>query len=152
MLFVALLRTFDRGGRGDIVLVGVAAALLFVSAPVGPTLLLFFLAATLVIWARGARDGDRWEREGRSGRASLRRGRPARRGFARAGLSALLLAIALLLLAFSAFGAVPGNLASGPAEWLGAWITSITGPGNAPAGRDGLFALSLLAALRNRWR
>ena len=143
LLFVALLRTCDHGRRGDIILAGVAAALLFVAAPVGPTLLLFFLAATLIIWARGravatvggdsAVPGTR--AFGASGLfAAIRSG----------GLIALLVAIALLLLVFSAFGAVPGNLASGPTEWFGAWIAGFTGPGGAPTGRDGLFALGLL--------
>ena len=143
LLLVALLRTFDHGRRGDIVLAGAAAALLFVAAPVGPTLLLLFLAATLIVWARGRAaaiaEDETTDTAARSfGAAGLFAA--IRSG----GLIALLVAVAILLLVFSAFGAVPGNLASGPTEWLGAWIASFTGPGGAPAGRDGLFALGLL--------
>lgn len=144
LLFVALLRLCDGGGRAAMILVGVAAALLFVAAPVGPTLLLLFLAATLVVWLRGrpsalAAGEDTVERQQPFGAPGLFNG--VRTG----GLFALLGAVAVVLLAFSAFGSVPRNLASGPAEWLGAWIGTFTGPGGGAAGRDGLFALGLLA-------
>jgi hypothetical protein len=90
------------------VLAAAAAAFLFVSAPVGPTLLLLFLVATLVIWARG-----------RAAAASVDAvddpaGRPFGRrvllaGIRAGGLPALLVFLGVLALTFSALGAVPGN-------------------------------------------
>ncbi|HEY8602603.1 MAG TPA: glycosyltransferase family 39 protein, partial [Thermomicrobiales bacterium] len=128
LLFVALLRTFDHGRRGDMILVGAAVAFLFVAAPVGPTLLLLFLAATLLIWVRGRATAMTEGESTDTGARSF--GAPGLFAATRSGgLIALLVAVAILFLVFSAFGAVPGNLASGPAEWLGAWIVSLTGPG-----------------------
>lgn len=144
LLFVALLRTFDRGRGSDLVLAAAAAALLFVSAPVGPTLLLIFVAVTGLLWARGrmtiagtSDDEEDAAEERPFGAAGLM---AAREG----ALPGLLLAVAILLLSFSAFGAVPGNLANGPAEWLGAWGRSIVGPTGGEPGRDSFFALGLL--------
>ncbi len=131
LLFVAILRAFDGARRGGIVLLGATAALLFVSAPVGLSLLLILLVAAVLlpIVLPGARDE-------RFGMANLRVA--GREGW----LPAVLLAVALLLLIFSAFGAVPGNLAAGPVDWLGAWGTTLFGP--AQGGRGPLFALGLL--------
>ena len=131
LLFVAILRTFDGARRGGMVLLGATAALLFVSAPVGLSLLLIFLVATflLPIVLPG-------ERDDRFGVANLRAA--GREGW----LPALLLAVALLLLIFSAFGAVPGNLGAGPVDWLGAWGNTLFGPDQV--GRGPLFALGLL--------
>jgi len=131
LLFVAILRACDGARRGGIALLGATAALLFVSAPVGLSLLLILLVATVLlpIVLPGARDE-------RFGMAQLRVA-------GRAGwLPAVLLAVALLLLIFSAFGAVPGNLAAGPVDWLGAWGKTLFGP--AANGRGPLFALGLL--------
>ena len=132
LLFVAIVRALDGTRRGGIVLIGAAAALLVVAAPVGPSLLLILLAATLLVPL--ALPGGRDER---FGLAELRAA--GREGW----LPALLLAVALLLLLFSAFGAVPGNLAIGPLEWLGAWGGTLVATG-AQAERGPLFALILL--------
>jgi uncharacterized protein (TIGR03663 family) len=131
LLFVALLRACDGARRGGIVLLGATAALLFVSAPVGLSLLLILLAATLLVpfALRGGR-GDRI--------AFVHLRAAGREGW----LPAVLLALALLLLIFSAFGAVPGNLAVGPLDWLRAWGHSLSG--SAGGGRGPLFALGLL--------
>lgn len=132
LLFVALLRALDGTQRGGIALVGAAAALLFASAPVGLSLLLILAVATILVplLLSGERDGS-------FGLANLR-------AAGRAGwLPALLLAIALLLLLFSAFGAVPGNLVSGPLDWFGAWGGSLTGTAGQ-IGRGPLFALGLV--------
>ena len=131
LLFVAILRAFDGARRGGIVLLGATAALLFVSAPVGLSVLLILLVATLLlpIVLPG-------ERDERFGLANLRLA--GREGW----LPAVLLAVALLLLIFSAFGAVPGNLAAGPIDWLGAWGNNLFGP--TASGRGPLFALGLL--------
>jgi uncharacterized protein (TIGR03663 family) len=140
LLFVGLLRLCDGGGRGAMILTAVAAAFLFVAAPVGPTLLLVFLGAALVLWFRGratALTGIDDERAAFGAPGLLD-------GVRAGGLYALLGAVAVLLLVFSAFGAVPTNIASGPAEWIGAWIGTFTGPGGMADGRDGLFALGLL--------
>src|SRR4029453_4482396 len=49
LLFVAVLRLFDRGRRNDFIFAAVAAALLFVSTPPGiPTLLIIAAATALV--------------------------------------------------------------------------------------------------------
>ncbi len=131
LLFVAILRAFDGARRGGIVLLGATVALLFVSAPVGLSLLLILLVATLLLplVLPGVRDE-------RFGPANLRVA--GREGW----LPAVLLAVALLLLIFSAFGAVPGNLATGPVEWLGAWGNTLFG--SAVSGRGPVFALGLL--------
>jgi uncharacterized protein (TIGR03663 family) len=131
LLFVAILRAFDGARRGGIVLIGAAAVLLFVSAPVGLSLLLILLVATVLLPI--VLPGGQNER---FGLANLRHA--GREGW----VPAVLLAIALLLLIFSAFGAVPGNLAAGPADWLGAWGNTLFGP--AAVGRGPLFALGLL--------
>ena len=131
LLFVAILRAFDGARRGGIVLLGATAALLFVAAPVGPSLLLILLVAMLLLPL--VLPGERDER---FGLANLRVA--GREGW----LPALLLAVALLLLIFSAFGAVPGNLAAGPVDWLGAWGNTLFGP--TQSGRGPLFALGLL--------
>lgn len=143
LFFVALLRLLDHGRRGDMVLAAAAAAFLFVSAPVGPTLLLLFLVATLVIWARGRAAAASVDAvDDPAGRPFGAPGLLA--GIRAGGLPALLVFLGVLALTFSALGAVPGNLVGGPIEWLGTWSASFTGPGSAPAGRDGLFALGLL--------
>ncbi len=136
LLFVVLLRACDHGRRGDFLLAACAAALLVVAAPVGPTLLLIVLIGGGVVALRGQAGDDDAARP--FGGAVLRAA--AREG----ALPALLLVVAIFLLIFSAFGAVPGNLATGPLEWLGAWGGTFSGPGGAEPGRDGGFALGLL--------
>ena len=74
LLFVALLRTFDHGRRGDFVLAAAAGALLFVSAPIGPTLLLIFVVATVAIWHARAEGRHRCRGRRRGRRAAIRRG------------------------------------------------------------------------------
>lgn len=145
LLFVALLRALDGTRRGGLALVGAALALLFVSAPIGPSLLLILIAAIFFIpLLLPGEQGDTF------GLANVR-------AAGRAGwLPALLLAVALLLLVFSAFGAVPGNLVTGPPDWLGAWGRSLVGV-EGQTGRGPLFALGLvplyepLALLAGGW-
>lgn len=143
LLFVAILRLFDRGRRNDFIVAAVAAALLFVSTPLGITTLLIIAAATALVALRPvaapAEDDDAAPvAEDTFGRVNFA-------AAARAGaLPAALIAVATLALVFSAFGAVPGNLSNGPGDWLLAWTESIVPIGDNLAGRGPGFALALL--------
>ncbi len=140
VLLVTLLRLFDYGTATAMILAAIAAALLFAAAPTGFTFLLILLGAALVVWLRSrtiAADEDSAALPpfGAAGlRAGLRAG----------GLTALLVALALIVLVFSAFGAIPGNIGSGLAEWFTAWGAILLGTGPSVPGRTGGFAFSLL--------
>lgn len=139
ILLVALLRLFDRGRRADLILAAVAAALLFAATPLGVTTLLIIAVSTAVVALRPtiATDDDADDRPafGWANAAAA-----AREG----AVPAALAAIATLVLVFSAVGAVPGNLVSGPGEWLLAWVNSLSPVGDGLPGRGPAFALALL--------
>lgn len=140
LLFVALLRAFDLGRRGDRVLAAVAAALLALCGPVGLTLLMVqgLLLFIMRIWGGLARDTRRLHNSNIDERASPTAPRRA------AGLPMLVAALATLALGFSAFGVAPENLWAGPVVLLREWGASLLGPGTAPPGRGPTFALGLL--------
>lgn len=143
VLFVALLRLFDRGGRhgrADLIIAAVAAVLLFASTPLGITTLLIIALATAVVALRpGAEPADD------GGQRGVPFGRDNLAAAARAGaLPAALAAVVVLALVFSAFGAVPGNLLGGPGNWLLDWAASIAPAGDNLPGRGPAFALALL--------
>jgi uncharacterized protein (TIGR03663 family) len=145
VLFVAILRLFDRGQRADFILAAVAAALLFVSTPLGITTLLIIAAATTLVALRPVAAPDADDADDEATPAEETFGRANFAAAARAGaLPAALAAIATLAIVFSAFGAVPGNLASGPGDWLIAWTESLVPLGDNLAGRGPGFALALL--------
>ena len=140
LLFVAILRLFDRGRRSDLILAAVTAALLFVATPLGVTTLLIIAAATAVVALRPVAGEDEAEDEAQPPFGWANFAAAARAGALPAALSAL----AVLVLVFSAFGAVPANLLTGPGDWLLAWTNSLVPAGDNLPGRGPAFALALL--------
>lgn len=135
LLFIAWSRALERGGRGDVVLAAVAAALLALCGPTGLTLLvalgLLFAVKRAGSRARGAGPGGQ-DDDGMAA-PSTSRGSTA--------LYAILAALATLALGFSAFGAAPENLWAGPIALARDWGTSLFA---AAPGRGPTFALGLL--------
>ncbi len=138
LLLVALLRVLDRGRRTDLIFAAAAAALLFVSTPLGVTTLFIIGAATAVVALRPAPATDDDDEATPFGAGNFA-------AAMRAGaLPAALTIVAILVLVFSALGAAPGNLVSGPGEWLLAWVQSLAPSGDNLPGRGPAFALGLL--------
>lgn len=150
LLLVYLLRLFDHGRRGDLIGAAVAAALLFVSAPVGPTLLLLFALLVMVIRARG--QVERAERARRARADEIEEtappfgAEPLANAVRSGGAAAAVAAAAVIILVLSAFGARPGNLATGLGDLFQSWGRGLLGPAadGAGAGRGPGFALALL--------